>query len=92
VDYHEPVSSSIPVLIFSGNLDPATPPQRGQEVAKYLPNSRHVIVPEAGHGMDGLSDQECVNRLIIEFMDKGSAKDLDTSCIMRMAPPPFVTN
>jgi len=90
-DFHEPVSSNAPVLIFSGNLDPVTPPKYGEEVAKYLPNSRHVIVPEAGHGMDGLSDQECVDRLIIEFMDKGSAKDLDVSCVGRMAPPPFVT-
>ena len=90
-DFHGPVSSNAPVLIFSGNLDPVTPPKYGEEVAKYLPNSRHVIVPEAGHGMDGLSDQECVDRLIIEFMDKGSAKDLDVSCVGRMAPPPFVT-
>jgi len=90
-DYHEPVSSNISVLIFSGNLDPVTPPQRGEEVAKYLPNSRHVTVPEAGHGMDGLSDQECVDRLIIDFMDKRSAKDLDTSCVEHMSPPAFVT-
>jgi len=91
-DYHEPVSANIPVLIFSGNFDPVTPPQRGEEVAKYLPNSRHVIVPEAGHGIDGLSNQECVDQLIMEFMDKGSAKDLDTSCVERMKPEPFVTS
>jgi pimeloyl-ACP methyl ester carboxylesterase len=90
-DFLQPVHSNAPVLIFSGNIDPVTPPKYGEEVAKYLPNSRHVIVPEAGHGMDGLSDQECVDRLIIEFMDNGSAKDLDTSCVERMAPPPFVT-
>jgi TAP-like protein. len=59
-DYREPVSSNLPVLIFSGNLDPITPPQRGEEVAKYLPNSRHVVIPEAGHGVDGLSDAGCV--------------------------------
>jgi pimeloyl-ACP methyl ester carboxylesterase len=90
-DFLQPVHSNAPVLIFSGNMDPVTPPKYGEEVAKYLPNSRHVIVPQAGHGMDGLSDQECVDRLIIEFMDNGSAKDLDTSCVERMAPPPFVT-
>ena len=82
---------NLPVLIFSGNLDPITPPQRGEEVAKYLPNSRHVVIPEAGHGVDGLSDGGCVDRIIIDFMDKGSVKDLDTSCVDQMAPPPFVT-
>ena len=89
--YRDPVSSNAPVLILSGQMDPVTPPQRGEEVAKYLPNSRHVIIPQAGHGMDGLSDQECVDRLIIEFMDKGDAKALDTSCVEKMMPPPFLT-
>jgi pimeloyl-ACP methyl ester carboxylesterase len=90
--YHDPVSSNIPMLIFSGNFDPVTPPQRGEEVAKYLRNSRHVLVPQAGHGTDGLSNQECVDRLIIEFMDKGNVKDLDTSCVEQMKPEPFVTS
>ncbi len=90
--YHDPVSSNIPVLIFSGIMDPVTPPQRGGEVAKYLPNSRHIIIPQAGHGADGLSDQGCVDRIIIEFMDNGNARDLDTSCVERMAAPPFTTS
>jgi pimeloyl-ACP methyl ester carboxylesterase len=90
-DFLQPVHSNAPVLILSGNMDPVTPPKYGEEVAKYLPNSRHVIVPEAGHGMDGLSDQECVDRLIIDFLDKGDAKNLDVSCVERMAPPPFLT-
>jgi len=90
-DYHDPVRSDAPVLIFSGNLDPVTPPQRGEEVAKYLPNSRHVIIPHAGHGVDGLTDQNCLDRTIVDFMDKGSAKDLDPSCVDQMMPPPFVT-
>jgi pimeloyl-ACP methyl ester carboxylesterase len=91
-DYHGPVSSNIPVLIFSGYMDPVTPPQRGDEVAKYLPNSRHVVIPQAGHGVDGLSDRGCVDRINIEFMDKGNAKDLDTSCVERMTAPPFTTS
>ena len=90
-DYRDPVSSNAPVLIFSGYLDPVTPPQRGEEVAKYLPNSRHVIIPEGAHNVDGLSDPGCLDRIIIDFMDKGSAKNLDTSCVERMSPPPFAT-
>jgi pimeloyl-ACP methyl ester carboxylesterase len=90
-DYRDPVTSDIPVLIFSGNLDPVTPPQRGEEVAKYLANSRHVIIAQAGHGVNGLSDEGCVDRIVIDFMEKGEAKDLDVSCVERMAPPPFVT-
>lgn len=90
-DFLEPVSSNAPVLIFSGNMDPVTPPKYGEEVARYLPNSRHVIIPEAGHGVDGLTDPGCIDRIAIEFLDKGDAKNLDVSCVERMAPPPFVT-
>ena len=91
-DFRDPVSSNVPVLIFSGNMDPVTPPQRGEEVANYLPNSRHVIIPEGAHGPFGLTNLGCVDRIIIDFMDEGDVKDLDLSCIKGMAPPPFATS
>lgn len=91
VDYREPVRSDVPALIFSGNLDPVTPPQRGEEVARYLSNSRHVIIPEGAHGPFGLTNVGCLDELIIQFMDKADAKNLDVSCVGRMAPPPFAT-
>ena len=91
-NFREPVSSNVPVLIFSGNLDPVTPPQRGEEVARSLPNSRHVIIPQAGHGVGGLTDPGCVDRLIMEFMETGDAKNLDIRCVDEMAPPPFATS
>jgi pimeloyl-ACP methyl ester carboxylesterase len=85
------VRSNAPVLIFSGNMDPITPPKYGEEIARHLPNSRHVIIAEAGHGVDGLTDPGCIDRIAIEFLDKGDAKDLDVSCVEKMKPPPFVT-
>jgi len=91
-DFLEPVSSNAPVLIFSGNMDPVTPPKYGEEVAKHLRNSRHIVIAEAGHGVDGLKDPGCVDRIAIEFLDKGDAKNLDASCVEGMAPPPFVAN
>jgi pimeloyl-ACP methyl ester carboxylesterase len=90
-DFFEPARSNAPVLIFSGNMDPITPPKYGAEVVRYLPNSRHVIIPEAAHGVDGLMDPDCIDRIAIDFLDKGDAKNLDVSCIGRMAPPPFAT-
>ena len=90
-NFFEPVRSNAPVLIFSGNLDPVTPPKYGEEVARHLPNSRHVIIPEAAHGPEGLSDPGCIDRIAIEFLDKGDAKNLDVSCVESMSPPPFVT-
>jgi pimeloyl-ACP methyl ester carboxylesterase len=90
-DFLESVSSNAPVLIFSGNMDPVTPPKYGEEVARHLPDSRHVVIPGAGHGVDGMTDPGCVDRIAIEFLDKGDAKNLDVSCVDRMSPPPFAT-
>jgi len=90
-DFLDPVSSNAPVLIFSGNLDPVTPPKYGEEVARHLPNSRHVVIAEAGHGVDGLTDAGCIDRIALEFLEKGDAKNLDVSCIEKMKAPPFVT-
>jgi len=90
-DFLEPVQSNTPVLIFSGNMDPITPPKYGEEVARHLPNSRHVVIREAGHGPQGLSDPGCLDRIAIEFLDKGDAQNLDVSCVDRMARPPFAT-
>ena len=90
--YHQPVSSNIPVLILSGYLDPVTPPERGEEVASHLPNSKHVIIPHGAHGIEGLTNVDCLDKLMLEFFSKGSAKDLDTTCVERVLPPPFVTN
>jgi pimeloyl-ACP methyl ester carboxylesterase len=90
-DFLGPVQSNAPVLIFSGNMDPVTPPKYGEEVATSLPNSRHVIIPEAAHEVDGLTNLGCIDRIAIEFLDKGDAKNLDVSCVERMARPPFAT-
>src|SRR5947207_74231 len=89
--FREPVSCNAPVLIFSGNMDPVTPPKYGEEAAQSLPNSRHVVIPEAGQGVDGMTDPGCIDRIAIEFLQKDDAKNLDVSCVERMAPPPFVT-
>lgn len=88
--FHDPVSSDIPVLIFSGNLDPVTPPQRGEEVASHLRNSRHIIIPEGAHSPEGLSDMECLDGLMRTFLSNPDPHALDANCVANMRPPPFV--
>jgi pimeloyl-ACP methyl ester carboxylesterase len=91
-DYHEPVDSNAPVLILSGEVDPVTPPERGEEVASHLPNSRHIVVPHGAHGVDGLTNVECLDQVMLEFLAKGNAKELDTSCVESVRAPAFVTS
>jgi pimeloyl-ACP methyl ester carboxylesterase len=91
-DYDQPVISGVPVLIFSGYMDPVTLPERGEEVASHLPNSKHVVIAPGAHGVDGLTNVECIDKVMLEFLAKGSARDLDTSCVERVLAPPFITN
>jgi pimeloyl-ACP methyl ester carboxylesterase len=86
-DYYEPVRSDVPVLILSGGIDPATPPRHGEEVARTLPNSRHLVAPELGHGV---SLHGCGPRLVESFIRNASAKDLDGKCLERIPRPLFM--
>jgi pimeloyl-ACP methyl ester carboxylesterase len=84
--YYEPVVSDAPVLVLSGDLDPVTPPTWGEGVLPHLRNARHVVVPATGHGT---LTTGCGGRIIREFLDEGSAQDLDTSCTRVLKRPPF---
>jgi pimeloyl-ACP methyl ester carboxylesterase len=88
--YHEPVRSDIPTLIISGQVDPVTPPERGEEVASQLPNARHLVIARAAHDLDGLINVECLDKVMLEFLAKGNAKELDTACIESVKAPAFV--
>jgi pimeloyl-ACP methyl ester carboxylesterase len=77
-DFTTPVQSDEPVLLLSGGLDPVTPPAYGDEVAKGLPNSRHVIASGFGHIV---SPHACAPRLIAAFVDTAGFATLPQSCI-----------
>lgn len=83
-NYAEPTVSDVPVLMFTGQWDPVTPPIYGDTVAKQLSHSLHVIVPHGGHGFDGLTEPDCITNLITSFVEKGSTVGLDTSCVNAM--------
>jgi pimeloyl-ACP methyl ester carboxylesterase len=86
-DFYEPVRSDVPVLILSGGIDPATPPRHGERVAATLPNARHFIAPQLGHGV---SLHGCGPRLIESFVRAGSARELNGKCLERIPRPLFV--
>ncbi len=90
-NYRQPVRSNVPVLILSGAWDPVTPPQNGAAVARSLSRSLHAVVPHGGHGFDGLTGADCVTRLQIDFVERGTTSGLDTGCVARIARPPFPT-
>jgi pimeloyl-ACP methyl ester carboxylesterase len=76
----------VPVLLLSGGADPATPPRHAATVAKALPNSRHLIAPNLGHG---ISAQGCAPELIARFVRQASFEGIDGACLERLPAPPF---
>ncbi|MEP7070396.1 MAG: alpha/beta hydrolase, partial [Usitatibacter sp.] len=86
-DFYEPVRSEVPTLIFSGGIDPATPPRHGDQVAATLPNARHFVAPQVGHGV---SLHGCAPRLVESFIRAGNARALDGRCLERIPRPLFV--
>ena len=91
-DYAEPVRSNVPVLILTGEWDPVTPPSNGATVAKTLSNSLHIVVPHGGHGLGGLEGIDCINRILTEFIERGTTKGIDTGCVQSIRRKGFATD
>ena len=87
-DFAQPVVSDKPVLLFSGAMDPVTPPAYGALVAKTLSNSRHIVASGYGHIV---SPNVCGPRLIASFVEEAGFGKLSDSCIayfeQSRAPP-----
>jgi len=81
--------STAPVLMLTGQWDPVTPPTNAETAAKFLPNSLQIVVPHAGHGLGGVDGIDCIDRLMTQFVDDGTTKNLDTSCVKAIKRRPF---
>lgn len=88
-EFHQPFASDVPMLILSGELDPVTPPEYGDEAAAQFSNSLHLIGPGRGHIV---MTQPCFGRIITEFVEQASVEELDTECIASLGPEPFFVN
>ncbi|HQW80854.1 MAG TPA: alpha/beta fold hydrolase [Pseudomonadota bacterium] len=88
-DFHDPITSDVPVLLMSGEFDPVTPPRYGEETAKGYRNGRHLVVRGRGHIV---LTAGCMPKLAAEFIDKTDAKALDASCLDVMPVIPAFLN
>jgi pimeloyl-ACP methyl ester carboxylesterase len=86
-DFTAPVRSNRPVLLLSGELDPVTPPRYGDDVVRHLPNGRHLVGRGQGHNVMLAG---CAPRLMAQFVGAASARELDATCLDRLAPLPPV--
>ncbi len=89
-DYSEPTTGNAPVLILTGEWDPVTPPANGDTVAQHLASSLHIVVPHGAHGLGGLQGIDCILRLQTTFVERGTTKGLETSCVKDVRRNGFV--
>ena len=83
--FRQPIKSHLPVLILSGDLDPVTPPDLSTPLLRWLPNGRQIVMHYATH-----STYDCQETLAREFIELGTTKGLDTSCVDGIKRLPFV--
>jgi len=58
---------SVPTLVLVGEQDAITPPDEVKSLSAAIPNSRLVVIPEAGH-MAPYENPSAANAAILEFM------------------------
>lgn len=86
-DFREPVRGDTPVLLLSGQLDPVTPPRYGDDVARHLDRSRHLVLNGQGHNVIGVG---CTPKLVARFIESADPQAPDAQCLERLATlPPF---
>lgn len=76
-EFAAPVQSQKPVLLLSGELDPATPPELAAAAARNLPNAVHLIEPGGGHA----SVDDCIRQVIGMFIRLPDGKNLGPTCM-----------
>ncbi len=83
-------SAPAATLVMSGGLDPVTPPRHGARVAEALGvKARHVVVPNAGHGVMAIG---CMRDVLYRFVDAATddeALKVDASCVAAIPRPPM---
>jgi pimeloyl-ACP methyl ester carboxylesterase len=90
--FFAPIHSSVPVLFVSGGRDPVTPARWAAGTARNFANSKHVVIPWAGHIVDGLSGFDtCYDPQVVRFLETADPKAVDERCFSEMMPPPFKT-
>ncbi len=79
------VRTDTPILWLAADGDPQDPPANLALVPAQEPHSRVVVMPAQQHVIGHLG---CTPSRIADFLDAGSADQLDTSCVAEGGPAP----
>jgi pimeloyl-ACP methyl ester carboxylesterase len=88
-DFHEPLRTTVPVLLLAGEFDPVTPERYAREIAESLPNSRVLLAKGQGHAVMGVG---CMPQLTEKFVMSLAPAQLDVTCLSMLGDrAPFLT-
>jgi pimeloyl-ACP methyl ester carboxylesterase len=76
-------------LILAGAWDPVTPVSMARVIAQHLSKSQLVIIPTMSHGFDGLSNAECFDKIVMEFINGSGNSKVNMDCVSAMQPPSY---
>ncbi|HUA90100.1 MAG TPA: alpha/beta fold hydrolase [Steroidobacteraceae bacterium] len=88
-DLHAPLASPVPALLLSGGDDPVTPPAYAAQAARGLTGALSLTLPGLGHGQ---LTAPCMDRVLAAFLERGTATNLEVSCLAADRPMPFFTS
>jgi pimeloyl-ACP methyl ester carboxylesterase len=77
--------TDIPTLILSGSMDPATPPQFGEHIAKKLDTAYAFTLPDVGHNVMLGSKTTCPASIAAAFLNNPTQSP-NGDCITALKP------
>jgi pimeloyl-ACP methyl ester carboxylesterase len=84
---HKPLQqNAVPVLLLSGEYDPATPSKWAENLVRNMGRSQLILFRGVGH--DVIDTTECGGEVVADFLANPDAK-IKTSCVAEMAGPQF---
>ncbi len=84
-DFHQPLASTLPVLLLAGERDPVTPPAYAERMLATLPNARMLLARGQGHVVIGAG---CMPRLVVKFVQDLRPRTLDDRCLLQLGDIP----
>jgi pimeloyl-ACP methyl ester carboxylesterase len=87
-DSGDPPRSRVPVLLVTGGADPQDPPANLAGWRAAFPNGRLIVLKGVGHGA---IERGCLPLVAARFVARGTAAELDASCVRAIRLPPFET-
>lgn len=89
MDMKQPLESTVPALLFSGEYDPITPPQFAEQTRQQFSNAIHYTLKGQGHNVTPVG---CAPHLINLFVQSAAVEDINSTCLTRISESPLFIN